>query len=186
MRRNCDGSGCSDNTVHSIHFQIWRPAQSVARDSCYNLVGEDRYANISFNERVRIPLNRTLQDVNFITVQPGDVVGFYTRRESGHGLRLLLDGNYEDETIWFSRNIERGPPVVGDICPYPVGPGRELTRSSSAAVVLSVAMSKYTHARTLLVWFAHGTRSRAIKWFKVAGHTLINAHHHDFFSSKFF
>ena len=120
--------------MNIIHFQIWRPTPSVTTDGCYSLVGEDRYANASLHERQRV----TLEHANFITIQPGDVVGFYTQRE-----RLLLDRDYVDETIWFSTEVGSNPPRVGEICPHPVGRDRELSRPSNAAVLLSVAVSKY-------------------------------------------
>lgn len=129
-----------------VHFQVWRPSVSVLADGCYSLVGEVIYRNITSRDGL---VNRTLQPDNFLTVEPGDVVGFYTsEREESRGGRIQLDRNYHNESIWFTTNPYRGFDLSGEPCPYQVGRVHSerngaLQYFRSLAPVLSVEISKF-------------------------------------------
>ena len=103
---------------------------------CYELVGEDQYTSIQFEGMDDNLVDRTLEQANFLSVQPGDVVGFSTPR-SGRSGRIQLNSDYHDESIWFTTDIVENEVV----CP---GSGGSLRNFSSAAPVLSVAISKCT------------------------------------------
>ena len=101
---------------------------------CYELVGEDQYTSIQFEGMDDNLVDRTLEQANFLSVQPGDVVGFSTPR-SGRSGRIQLNSDYRNESIWFTTDIVENQVV----CP---GSGGSLRNFSSAAPVLSVAISK--------------------------------------------
>lgn len=79
-------------------------------------------------------LNRPLEPAGFLSVEPGDVVGLAIPR-SGRSGRIQLNGDYHDESTWFTVDIVSGQ----ETC---VGQGGFLRNFSSSAPVLSVAISK--------------------------------------------
>ena len=120
---------------------MWRPSPTVNIDGCYSRVGENRFEDISFP--VGGLVSETPAPSNIITVQPGDVVGYFvitilvTTFFSG----IQLDTDYNDETVWYN---ERPLAANGvETCPYPIGSSMTLSGSTNAAPVLSVSISKY-------------------------------------------
>jgi hypothetical protein len=98
---------------YTITFQVWRPATGAEGSGCYNLVGEDLYADIDFG--VGGLVDRILEPANYLTVQPGDVVGYYIIRKGRTGveagIQLEPRGEDEGEAVWYSgSNV---PPTTG-------------------------------------------------------------------------
>lgn len=93
--------------MYSITFQVWRPGDNVEVDGCYSLEEEDSYENIQLSVRdVHMSLvNRTLEPENFLSVQPGDVVGYFTtiRGAAGMlgGIQLGPCEADEGEEVWY-------------------------------------------------------------------------------------
>ena len=131
---------CHEN----FHFQVWRPSLNVSADGCHSLVGED-IENGTRTEGIRsfILINKTLQSTDFIPVEPGDVLGFYTPRRSS---RILLNRNYQNASVWYTRiDDDEYEDRILATCPFPVGRDRRLLSFTSAAPVFSVIMSKCIH-----------------------------------------
>ena len=89
------------------------------------------------------------EETNPITVQKGDVVGYYTfsRRspQDSKGDGIQLDPNYISDIVWYHTNIGSHPLTMGEPdCPFPVGTeaGRILTSSTNAGLVFSVDICK--------------------------------------------
>jgi hypothetical protein len=77
----------TEDGMYNITFQVWRPSSGVEDNGCYYLTGEDLYTNIDLGDGGLV--NRTLEPANYLTVQPGDVVGYYMSREGRTG---MMDG----------------------------------------------------------------------------------------------
>ena len=133
---------------YDITFQVWRPSPTVNSDGCYGLVGENEFTRISSPNYInggRISV--TPEPTNIITVQPGDVVGFYVLSGMGDGDGIQLDTSFT-ESVWYHRNNPPDDSLMsrGDlsVCPFPVGSqsGRILMSSTNAAPMLSVGICK--------------------------------------------
>ena len=112
-------------------------------DGCYGLVGENVFTSITLGDGGLV--SETPEPTNRITVQPGDVVGYFTfsRRNQNEGIQL--DTSFSDEVVWYHTSTDpimgRGDPAV---CPFPVGSqsDRVLRSSTNAGPVLSVGVCK--------------------------------------------
>ena len=137
--------------VYSIFFQVWRPSPSVDSDGCYNMVGEDRYADIQLIQGQDGLVNRTLNSSSFISVQPGDVLGYFTILDNDEDGGIQHDPEFSTESVWYHTNTEQSPLISrGMSCPFPVGEDadtRVLTTFSSFGPVFSVDIGK-------LLWIA--------------------------------
>lgn len=82
-----------------------------------------------------------------IPFQPGDVIGYFTDRESSsidpNGEGVLLDTSFANESVWY-RTISSGSPlVVGpSSCFYSVGSHGHLDSLTRAGPVISASISK--------------------------------------------
>ena len=134
------GSGILQG-VYDITFQVWRPSPTVQGNDCYSLVGENRFNTTIYYGRV----NETPQPSNILTVQPGDVVGYYTlikRNSSKEGIQL--NTTEQRDSVWY-HTYESEPLFLGGLyCQFPVGSetSRSLMSSTNAAPVLSVSLCK--------------------------------------------
>ena len=119
---------------YSIIFQVWRPGPAVESDGCYSLVGEDVYNDVILTNPGRLA-NRTVDSSTVISVQPGDVVGFFVFSAGGlfadEGIQLKEDG---EESVWYS--VEESAPVPEGLCPFPVE--TYLSSSTTAGPVISI------------------------------------------------
>ena len=86
---------------------------------------------------------------NAITVQDGDVVGYYTFSRSSpqatEGEGIQLDTNYRSDIVWYHTATGSDPLTMGEPdCPFPIGTeaGRILTSSTNAGPVFSVDICK--------------------------------------------
>lgn len=64
------------------------------------MVAEDIYNSVQLDDQTGGRINRTLEPASFLSVQSGDVVGFYTTSQGGNdmeGIRLVLR---EGEEAW--------------------------------------------------------------------------------------
>ena len=106
-------------------------------------MGENQYDNIQLVVDSGGLVNETVPSSNIITVQPGDVVGYYTESENGGNEGIQLDTSYSDETIWYHTNSDDDPLIFlnGD-CPYPIGSQSVLKSSTNAGPILSVEIGK--------------------------------------------
>ena len=114
-------------------------------DGCYGLVGENTFTNITLSGCL---VSVTPEPTNIITVQPGDVVGFYAvvgNARSSDGIQL--DTSFTGESVWYHRNTDNDPLTTrGEIsvCPFPAGSQSDkvLKSFTNAAPMLSVDLSK--------------------------------------------
>ena len=131
--------------VYSITFQVWRPLPTVDSDGCYSLVGEDVYTNIQLIEGEGGLVNRTLDPSSFISVQPGDVLGYFTFLDDEDG-GIQHDPEFNTESVWYHTNTDQSPLISRRMsCPFPVGVDavtRVLTTFSSFGPVFSVDIGK--------------------------------------------
>ena len=118
-------------------------------DGCYGLVGENVFTRITLGDGGLV--SGTPEPTNRITVQPGDVVGYFTFSRSNpqnrHGEGIQLDTSFRDEVVWY--HTSTGPdPIMGRgdpaVCPFPVGSqsDRLLRSPTNAGPVLSVGVCK--------------------------------------------
>ena len=129
---------------YSIIFQVWRPSPSVDIDGCYDIVGDDRYTDIQLIQGEDGLVNRTLDPSSFISVQPGDVLGYYTYLDDENG-GIQHDPNFDTESVWYHTHTDDDPLMSrGMSCPFPVGEGtdRVLTTFSSLGPVFSIDIGK--------------------------------------------
>ena len=140
--------GDSYEGAYDITFQVWRPSPTVNSDGCYGLVGENAFTSISSPNyisggRISVPPEPT----NRITVQPGDVVGFYAVSRLGSNAGIQLDTSFAGESVWFHRSTDNDPLMSrgrASVCPFPVGSqaDRVLRSVTNAAPMLSVGICK--------------------------------------------
>ena len=135
------------NRVYSILFQVWRSVSGgVAGDGCYTVTGDDRYDDIELSPETGGLVNRTLEPADYLTVQPGDVVGYFMSHSAGDNREagiLLERRDTQEVAAWYTTNtndnpIRTGPPD----CPYTVGPGKLLSSSTTSAPILNVQIGK--------------------------------------------
>ncbi len=130
--------------VYSIIFQVWRPSTPGADDGCYYMVGQDSYENIVLLEGTGGLVNRTVPQPSQLTVQPGDVVGFFVSALGQNDGSIQFNQNaelgFDEEQAWFNEVFLM---TAGDTCPFPIGPGRVLSGSIRAAPVLSLDIGMY-------------------------------------------
>ena len=141
------GVGRHGNGLYDIFFQVWRPSPTVQSNGCYSLVGENRFTSITFGSNG--PVSETPEPSNIISVQPGDVVGYYTFSrddpDNSESQGIQLDTGYTNDTVWYFADFNTSSITLEDTnCPLPVGDesNRVLTSSTNAGPVLSVRISK--------------------------------------------
>ena len=138
-----DSGGDHQNGAYTIHFQVWRPSPTVGSDGagCYRLVGENRFTSITFSNRG--PISETPEPTNIISVQPGDVVGYYVLSSIGDDDGIQMDSNDDSINIYYNEDNGGNPISLGpDSCQVSAGDGGLLTSSTSAAPQLSIDISK--------------------------------------------
>ena len=132
--------------VYTINFQVWRPSPTVDSDGCYGIVEEDIYANIKLIEGENGLVNRTLAPSSFISVQPGDVVGYFTSLDDNKDGGIQHDPEFNMESVWYHTHTDDDPLVSrGDsqLCLFPVGEDAVLRTFSSFGPIFSVDIGKY-------------------------------------------
>ena len=130
--------------IYDLDLQVWRPSPTVLTTGCYSLVGNNRFTSVPLANGVAVVTPSPQEQIQF---QPGDVLGFMMENPHGRngGVVLLVDspeqdGGYETEEVW---HADVSNTLINNAqCPFPVGPGRILTTSTSAAPVISVSYSK--------------------------------------------
>ena len=138
-----DSGGDHQNGAYTIHFQVWRPSPTVGSDGagCYSLVGENRFTSITFSNRG--PISETPEPTNIISVQPGDVVGYYVLSSIDDEDGIQLDSADDSINIYYNEDNGGNPISLGpDSCQVRAGDGGLLTSSTSAAPQLSIDISK--------------------------------------------
>ena len=129
---------------YDITFQVWRPSPTLPESGCYSFVGENRFTRISLGAGGLV--SETPEPSNILSVQPGDVVGYYTFSRDpqdmiGNGIQL--DTAQIHDRVWYHTYSGSEPITAGaSDCPFPVGSGRSLKTFVSAAPVLSVKVGK--------------------------------------------
>ena len=129
--------------VYTIHFQVWRPSPAVDSDGtgCYSLVGENRFVDITFNSDE--PISETPDHTSTISVQPGDVVGYYVVTMKGDDDGIQLDDTTDTVTVYYNDNNQKNPIELGpDSCQVSVGLGGQLISSTIAAPLISIDISE--------------------------------------------
>ena len=152
--------GRGHNGEYDIFFQVWRPSPTVQDNGCYSLVGENRFTSIFLGDDGLV--SETPEPSNIISVQPGDVVGYYTfsradsENQGMHGIQL--DTGYTKDIVWYLADFGTESITLEDTnCPLPVGAesNRVLTSSTSAGPVLSVSISKLSSTPLKLLVVVH-------------------------------
>ena len=139
-----------------MYFQVWRPSSSVGVDGCYSLVGENTFTDVIATRDGQI--SKTVPQAKVIHVEPGDVVGYYTRTrgdsdggggasDEGGGANdnagIRLDESYGEDRVWYHTNTEEDPLMnAGPACPFPVGSDKILRSLVNAAPMFSIDMGE--------------------------------------------
>ena len=134
--------------AYNIFFQVWRPSPAVENNGCYSLVGENRFTSINLDDDGLV--SETPEPSNIISVQPEDVVGYYTfsRKDLDHDKMegIQLDHSNNIDSVWYHSGNDDDTLISGaSNCPFPVGTqiDRILTSFTNAAPVLSVSLCKF-------------------------------------------
>ena len=94
------GSGHDGDYI--IVFQVWRPSPSVELDGCYSLVESDAYTNIPLEGGGLV--TRDVPSSTVMSVQPGDVVGYFISSTQGEGrdegIQLERRDAENGERVW--------------------------------------------------------------------------------------
>ena len=106
------------------------------------MVGYNRYTSIHLGDHGLVSV--TPEPSNILTVQPGDMVGYFTDSREGKGDGgIQLDVSQENNKVWFHTNTASEPIILGaPDCPYPVGFNGSLDSYSNGAPVISVEVCK--------------------------------------------
>ena len=107
------------------------------------MVGENLFRRILLDGNGLV--SETPQPSNILTVQPGDVVGYFTLSRKGKRGGIQLDTRHTIDGVWYHTSTKRDPLIHGrHDCPFPVGSstGRNLRSFTNAAPVLSVSVCK--------------------------------------------
>ena len=122
------------NGVYDIFFQVWRPSPTVQDNGCYSLMGENRFTSIFFGNGGLV--SETPEPSNIISVQPGDVVGYYTfsRRDADTSSEeeLQLETSYSADMVLYFTYF-----CTMSYCTVAINPF-----FSNAGPVLNIRMSK--------------------------------------------
>ena len=128
-----------NNDRYDIYFEAWRPTDT---DGCYSLVGSNVMKNtVAGNiHNVRACIVIDVPDNELVTVQPGDVVGFYADRVNGNGnggVELDEGTQYETLEVWYRSNPSQSDLETNSLC---VGVGEDLSsqRTGAAPVITAV------------------------------------------------
>ena len=119
------------NGVYSIILQVWRPTW----DGCYMQEAYDSYENIILNSSEGDLVNRTVNlSSTALSVQPGDVLGYYVETRGGRleeGILLERRENGAGENVWYHNGPLKYSPLQ---CPFPAW----ITRNFRAAPVFTI------------------------------------------------
>ena len=138
----------------TFSFQVWRQASGFETNGCYTLVGYNTFNKVgTFAEGL---VRAVILEEDYITVNPGDVVGLYASGSNNTGgeagPRIRLDESYTNETIWYHVNTPSIPLTYGsNPCYFSTGKesDRTLRSLTNMAPVLSVNMGKWIHPSIL-------------------------------------
>ena len=137
------GGGGHRNGVYSIYFQVWRPSASV--NGCVIKVEENHFNNVVLDGDGQI--NEEVSPINYISVQPGDIVGFYIISANGRddGVQLDESPEYSDNQVWYERGENLIQPLLDLPSNYILGDKSmgQLTMSVQAAPMLMVTLCKF-------------------------------------------
>ena len=142
------GGRPNPDKIFNFDFQVWRPSPTVANDGCYSLVASYLVESISLVQDSEVVARVTPSPNNQLPIQPGDVLGFYVESigngsgDHDNGVVLLNNDGFSNELIWHA-SITALTSSIGS-CPYPVGSTRLLSSPTSAAPVISIAVTTYS------------------------------------------
>ena len=128
--------------AYNITFEVWRPSPSVQDNGCYIMVGANRFTSISLLRDGLV--SETLKPSNILTVQPGDVVGYFTLSKLGKKDGIQLDNNQNIDSVWYHTSPNSELNIGAHNCPFPVGTETDgiMMSSTNAAPILSVSICK--------------------------------------------
>ena len=141
-------SGKVHQRNYDINFQVWRPSNTVKHSECYSLVGENRFTSIVLGDSGLV--NETPEPSDTISVQPGDVVGYYSFSqrdpESLDHDGIRLDHSVTGNSMWYhgGRLNAKWQYLIAPNCPFPIRTGADkiLKASTDVRPVLTVSISK--------------------------------------------
>ena len=108
---------------------------------CYSLVGENKFTSITFSNHG--PISETPEPSNIISVQPGDVVGYYVLSKRGRDDGIQMNSDDDSINIYYNEDNEGNPIELGpDSCQVSAGDSGLLASSINAAPQLSIDISK--------------------------------------------
>ncbi len=115
------------------------------------MVGED-VSNNTLRQRNGNGIYRAQLQSSNITVQPGDVVGYFVgdsyRKRVRRAEGIVLDQNHNTERVWYYGSTTQLPLAVGPhSCQASIGPNGTLTSFTAAAPLLSVGIGKVMQVR---------------------------------------
>ncbi len=127
--------GRSSQSCYSISFEVWRINNySSLGDSCYSKIGTNYLQEMCLEEASHPQLiNVTLPETEWISVQPGDVVGFnFTDPDDRRsGILISSDELYSNESGFYSINERIGPTSLCN-----VGQFRSITRAPLITAII--------------------------------------------------
>lgn len=143
--------GQDDVREYSIDFQVWRPTPTVGvadvDGGCYSLVGQNRFPGVTFSNDGLVSVEP--ERSNWISVRPGDVLGYFVGAGGGGGgggrssgdNGIQMDASFEKDVVFYA---ESGANLGGSGF-LSVGAGGLLTSSLRAAPIISIHLSEHIH-----------------------------------------
>ncbi len=128
-------------SCYSISFEVWRVNSSLG-DSCYSKIGANYLQDmclrdVSSLDPQRGLINMTVPESEWISVQPGDMVGFNftsTNDNRRDGILFSRDELYTNESVLYSINSDRIEPT--SLC------NAEQSRSTNSAPLITAIIGK--------------------------------------------
>ena len=151
------GGGNRDGD-YSLDLQVWRPSPTqVVNDStgtgCYSLVGNNQFTSISPLVSPGVAIV-TPSPGDYISFQPGDVLGVYVKRASisTDGVVILTHSPFDSSGyVWYANIAATTSQSDNGDCPYSVGNGGVLNSVVQGAPVISISISQFYGVRVMII-----------------------------------
>ncbi len=129
------------NQQYILNFQVWR-LQKSGQESFFSLIGSN------FGQNLRPTSRCVILDVSendWIEVEPGDVVGFYSEHISqrGSGGGVAVDSSSVGVTTWYREEVFTCQDSLNNACRLSIGPAGDLQSSErDGAPIITAAVGR--------------------------------------------
>ncbi len=134
------------NEQYTLNFQVWRPQKS-GQESCFSLIGSNFGQNLRPTRRC---VTLDVSENDWIEVEPGDVVGFYSEHIGRNRGGVVVDRSSVGVTTWYEEEASTCQDPLA--CSLSIGSAGDLQSSErDGAPVITAAVGRgITVAPTVL------------------------------------